>query len=152
MYPGDAQIKREEKFWKTYFTALACVLAIGLVPSLVLVNKHGYRIFLPGHLREESISDVLAEEWIICPRCMTTMTGTERGETLLELSTPDSAKETVLYYKEQFDQRGYSYSVEKDNLGTVITAQKGKVLCKVRVSGDEYSGAQVEVILSRPKP
>jgi uncharacterized protein YciU (UPF0263 family) len=152
MYHGNPQLNREERFWKTYFITLACVLATGLVPSLVLVNKHGYRIFLPGHLREESISDVLAEEWILCPNCMTTITGTEKGEIFLELATSDSPKEAVLYYKEQFDQRGYSYSIEKDNLGTVITAEKGKVSCKVRVSSDEYSRTRVEIILSRPKP
>ncbi len=152
MYPENSQLEREGRFWKTYFTTLICVLAIGLVPSLVLVNKHGYRIFLPAHLREESISDVLAEEWIVCPNCITTMTGKERGETLLELATSDSPKEAIIYYKEQFDQRGYSYSIEKDSLSTIITAQKGKVLCKVRVSSDEYSRTMVEVILSRPKP
>jgi len=152
MHPVDTEIKREEKFWKTYFTALACVLAMGLIPSLMLVSKHGYRIFLPGHLREESISDVLSEEWILCPNCITMITGREKGETFLELATSDSPKEAVLYYKEQFDQRGYSYSIEKDNLGTVITAEKGKVSCKVRVSSDEYSRTRVEIILSRPKP
>ncbi len=152
MYTRNLENQDKGKFWKTYLIVLGLTLGIGLIPSLALISKHGYRILLPRHLQEESISDVLSEEWIVCPNCITTMTGTERGETLLELATSDSLKEAVLYYKEQFDQRGYSYSIEKDNLGTIITAQKGKVLCKVRVSSDEYSRTMIEVILSRPKP
>ncbi|MCS7079043.1 MAG: hypothetical protein NZ585_03205 [Chloracidobacterium sp.] len=142
----EQEFLSEGSFWRTYFATTAIVLAIGLLPSIMIVSKQGIRVIFPERLREESVSDVLAQDWIIHPRCVTMMTGRERGEILLQLDCSELKDNLVAYYEEQFEKQGYVQKIAHDRETTTITAKKDQVQCQVKISG-----FSVQIILSKTK-
>lgn len=140
----EQEAVNESQFWRIYLGTAAIVLAVGLLPSFLIIYKQGFRVVLPEDLRKESVSDVLAQEWIVHPKCVTTMTGRERGEILLELTCTELSSSLVAYYEEQFEKQGYVQKIERKEESTVIMAKKGEVVCRVKISG-----FSVQIIVSK---
>ncbi len=157
---GSEEKSRKAGFWKTYFIVLAIFLTIGLIPSLRIVMRNGLEVLLfalpenivPQSLREESISDILAEDWITYPKSSPSIVGREGSEILLEFESSDPQKDIVAYYKEAFKKQGYDFEVEsqeKENT-MIVKAQKGKIFCNIRISREGVTGVNViTVVLSK---
>ncbi len=141
MYYRSKEKSGKAEFWKVYLITMAIFLTIGFLPSLPIIMRNGPKVILlalpreivPESLLEESVSDLLSEDWITYPRSATSMVGRERGEILLELESFDPDKDIANYYKEEFGKNGYSWETERDGSATVIKAQKDKVYCNVRI-------------------
>lgn len=140
----EQEAVHESHFWRIYLGTAAIVLAVGLLPSFLIIYKQGFRLVLPENLRKESVSDVLAQDWIVHPKCVTMMTGRERGEILLDLDCAELSSNLVAYYEEQFEKQGYVRKIERKGESTIIVAKKGEVVCRVKISG-----FSVEIVISK---
>jgi hypothetical protein len=168
MYFRKPENQDQQKFWKMYIVTLACFLVIGIIPSIPMISKYGFprkiklpsgveiglfsgseaEISLPGGARvrfsdseEQSKTVTISSRraWLVCRDSDTEVEAEFGSEGEITIKTTCPREDIVSYYKEKFEENGFSYQVEESSPFTVITARKNEVECQVTIFRDEVT-------------
>jgi preprotein translocase subunit SecF len=168
MYFRKPENQDQQKFWKMYIVTLACFLVIGIIPSIPMISKYGFprkiklpsgaevelfpstevEISLPGRTKMR-ISDSGAQSktveipskraWLVCRDSDTEVEAEFGSEGEITIKTTCPKEDVVSYYKEKFEEKGFSYQVEESSPFTVIKATKNGTEFEVKILDDEVT-------------
>ncbi len=168
MYFRKPEDQDKKKFWKMYFITLTSFFVIGIIPSIPLISRYGFpkkvelapgvevklfsevetEVSLPGgrkmrfsHSGEQSRTVTVPSRhaWLVCRDSDTEVEAGFSSEGEITIKTTCPREDVVSYYKEKFEENGFSYQVEELSSFTVIEARKNELEYQVTILRDEVT-------------